>query len=364
MTTTLTKPSRKADELQYTREAYLSSEERVLQVVMNNTHECMAYLDNDFDIVTASKAYAKNYGYAVDELIGKNHFGLFPSTERRAVFKRVRDTGLPAVFQEESWDGHHQDDWRIVPLKCRGRAVSGLLLIKKEGANNAGDQWRDEFMGLISHELRSPLTVIRGVINTVLSESERLSSEDTRHLLRDAEVEAESLSQLLWNLLELSRYQTDRLSLSVGPFIISRVVKNAVEKIRRQAFDYSFEVDLPADAPEVRADELRVERVLFNLLENAVKYSPKGSRVKVFGRLQKHCLIIGISDQGMGISREDQAKIFRPFKRLEGVGLHGIGGSGLGLLVCQRLVEAHKGRIWVESQEGNGSTFYFTLPLG
>ena len=108
---------------------------------------------------------------------------------------------------------------------------------------------------------------------------------------------------------------------------------------------------------------LRLERILYNLLENAVKYSPQGGEIKVSVKPDKEQLVIGVSDQGVGISPADQAKLFAPFQRLEESRPGGARGVGLGLLVCQRLVEAHGGRIWVESEPGRGSTFFFTLPL-
>ena len=113
----------------------------------------------------------------------------------------------------------------------------------------------------------------------------------------------------------------------------------------------------------MHADELRLERILHNLLENAVKYSPDGGKIKVSARLEDDHMVIGVSDEGIGISLHDQARLFSPFERLAAQRLEGVKGIGLGLLVCRRLVEAHGGRIWVESEPGRGSTFYFTLPL-
>jgi PAS domain S-box-containing protein len=225
------------------------------------------------------------------------------------------------------------------------------------------DQMKDEFLGLVSHELRSPLTVIIGAIYTALSEGGRLSPEETRQLLQDAAWEAESLSHLVGNLLELARAQADRLFLHPEPVNIENVAQDTVERIRQQSSAHQFVIDFPKRLPPVRADQLRVERILYNLLENAVKYSPPGGEIRVFAKRERERLVIGISDQGIGISLHDQAKLFGPFQRLEDSRLDGVKGAGLGLLVCRRLVEAHGGQIWVESEPGRGSTFFFTLPL-
>jgi len=225
------------------------------------------------------------------------------------------------------------------------------------------DQLKDDFIGLVSHELRSPMTVITGAINTVLTEAERLSPEETRQLLRDAALEAELLSNLLGNLLELSRVQASRLVLHAEATNVSKIIQDAVDKIKRQSPVHQFVVDTPKKIPPLYADPLRLERILYNLLENAVKYSPQGGEIRVSVRRKKEHLIFGVSDQGIGISPADQAKLFAPFQRLEEFRPDGVRGVGLGLLVCRRLVEAHGGRIWVESELGQGSTFFFTMPL-
>jgi signal transduction histidine kinase len=122
-------------------------------------------------------------------------------------------------------------------------------------------------------------------------------------------------------------------------------------------------MDIPPRLPMVQADPIRIECVLRNLVENAMKYSPQGGEIRVSAKRDEGHLVIGVRDQGLGISLGDQLKLFRPFERLENRRLDGVKGAGLGLTVCRRLVEAHGGRIWVESQLGLGSTFFFVLPL-
>jgi PAS domain S-box-containing protein len=225
------------------------------------------------------------------------------------------------------------------------------------------DQLKDDFINLVSHELRTPLTVITGAVNTVLSEEERLSPVEMRQLIQDAAFEAESLSHLLGTLLELCRAQADRLLLYTELISVKKVIQDTVEAMERHFSAHQYIVDIPRKTPLVHADQLRLERILHNLLENAVKYSPQEGAIRVFVKPQEEDLVIGVSDQGIGISLADQAKLFRPFTRLEECRPGGASGTGLGLLVCRRLVEAHGGRIWVESKPTRGSTFFFTIPL-
>ena len=225
------------------------------------------------------------------------------------------------------------------------------------------DHLKDEFIGMVSHELSSPLTIITGSLNTLLSEEEQLSRDETHHLLQNASLSADILSHLLGNLLELSRDQAERLILYTEPIRVDHTVKNAVERITDQYKTHEFLIDVPPGLSQIHADPLRLERILYNLLDNARKYSPKGSEVRVFAGEENDNLVIGVSDQGVGITKSDQALIFKPFERLKPAGFEGAKGAGLGLMVCRRLVEVHGGQIWVESTPGHGSTFFFSLPF-
>jgi PAS domain S-box-containing protein len=323
-------------------------------------------------IKQANRSATKLLGYRLDELVGQTVFDLYADTQNgkvkaQGVFQRflageeIHDEELEMCRADGS------NVWislSVRPIRDKeGRVVASRSVVVDLTERKRLDQLKDEFIGLVSHELRSPLTVITGAVNTALTEGERLSPEETRQLLQDAASEAESLSHMLGNLLELSRMQANRLFLHAEPISVRKVIQGTVEEIKRQPSAHQFVIDLPRKLPPVYADELRLERILYNLLENAVKYSPQGGEIRVSVRPQEKQLVIAVSDQGIGISRADQAKIFQPFQRIEDSRLDGAKGAGLGLLVCRRLVEAHHGRIWVESEPGHGSTLFFTMPL-
>jgi PAS domain S-box-containing protein len=224
------------------------------------------------------------------------------------------------------------------------------------------EQLKDEFIGLVSHELRTPLTVIGGCLSTLLTEWNRLSPSEVQQLFKDALLESESLSHLIENLLELSRAQAQQLALYSEPTNIKTLVKETLHKIKRQAPSHRFVTSIPDKLPSINGDPLRIERILYNLLDNAAKYSPPGSQIKVAVNAEQERLVIGVSDRGKGLSSSEQARIFGPFQRLENNRPDQTRGAGLGLMVCRRLVEAHDGEIWVESKKGRGSTFFFSLP--
>jgi PAS domain S-box-containing protein len=326
----------------------------------------------DGRIERANHSATQLLGYSRDELIGRPVFDLYTDTPNgKARAKEVFQKFLAGEeVHEEELEMHRADGsnvWiclSVKPIRDReGRVVASRSAVVDMTEHKKLDQLKDDFIGLVSHELRSPMTVITGAINTALTEAERLSPEETRQLLKDAALEAELLSNILANLLELSRVQANRLVLHAEAIDVKKVIQDAVEGIKRQSSAHQFVAKLPRKLPPLYADPLRLERILYNLLENAVKYSPQGGKIQVSVRQQKEYLIIGVSDQGVGISPADQVKLFAPFQRLEEFRPEGARGAGLGLLVCRRLVEAHGGRIWVESEPGRGSTFFFTLPL-
>ncbi len=235
-----------------------------------------------------------------------------------------------------------------------------LIYLRDMTERQKVDQLKDEFISFVSHELRTPLTVVMGAINTALSEGDSLSKDELRQLLLDAAMETESLSHILGNLLELSRAQADSIFLDIKPVRLKRVVERVAGRLGDASSRHQLVVDIPRRLPLLRADQLRLERILHNLVENAIKYSP-GGEVTISAKREGACLTVSVTDHGQGISAEDQARLFQPFRRVSTD--DGTRGTGLGLLVCKRLVEAHGGRIWVESQPGHGSTFSFSMPL-
>jgi PAS domain S-box-containing protein len=299
--------------------------------------------------------------------LGKKHSEVMPPHVNKLTTTAFNKNKKGEVAEYEYWlEIGGETKWysaKLSPMFSDGEFVGSVAVVRDVTEHKKLDQLKDEFIGLVSHELRSPLTVITGAVNTVLAEGARLSPEETRQLLEDAALEAESLSHLLGNLLELSRVQADRLVLYAEEISVKKVTQDVVDEIRQQSSAHQFIVDIPKKLPPVYADQLRLERILYNLLENAVKYSPQGGEIRVSVKPEEEHLVIGVSDQGIGISPSDQAKLFGPFRRLEESKLNGVGGTGLGLLVCRRLAEAHGGRIWIESEPGQGSTFFFTLPL-
>jgi PAS domain S-box-containing protein len=318
-------------------------------------------VNQEYDIQYINSQFQKDFG----PLRSKKCYEYFHNRGDPCPWCSNEEVFAGKTVRSEWYSPKSQKTYDLVgtPIMNPDGSLSKLEIFRDITERKKVDQLKDEFIGLVSHELRSPLTVIIGALNTLLTEETRLTREEMRQLLDDAAGEADSLAHILGNLLELSRAQAKRLFLSLEPVDIRNVIKNAVQRAKRQSSKHRFSINVPREVPRVHADSLRLERVLYNLLENAVKYSPDGGPIRTFVKIDSDHLIIGVSDQGPGISEEDQAKLFSPFQRLETSTVRGVKGAGLGLLVCRRLVEAHGGNIWVESGSGKGSTFYFSLPL-
>lgn len=351
-------------------EEALRRSEATYRTLVESSPDGILSVDSHINVVDCNGGVCRLLGYSREEIRGRDFRDLLEGTvpgTLSAYYSELLENGLlETEFEFKRRDGQRMPVWaKVVGIRDEsGNLTRALVYIRDMAERKKLEQLKDEFIGLVSHELRSPLTVIMGSVNTALSEGDRLSREEMRQLLQDAAYETESLSHILGNLLELSRAQANSLHLVMEPVNVRTVIRNMVDRIRRQSSTHRFVVDLPRNIPLIQGDELRLERILHNLLENAVKYSPDGGIIRVFTRVEKDHLVIGVSDRGIGISLHDQSKLFVPFSRLEDQRLTGVKGAGLGLLVCRRLVEAHGGQIWVESEPGKGSTFYFTLPLG
>ena len=249
------------------------------------------------------------------------------------------------------------------PIRDERGATTGVVLVFRDvSERRKAEQMKDEFIGMVSHELKTPLTIVTGAISTAMSE--RIEPADRRVLLEDAAWGAENMADIVDNLLELSRWQSNRLQLKHDVLDVGGTIRTLVAYSSKKSSQHRITAEVAPDLPNVRADRIRVERVLDNLIDNAIKYSPRGGVVTVSARSSEGYIVVSVHDEGIGISETGIKKLFEPFQRLETpVPGSAIQGIGLGLVVCRRLVEAHKGRIWVESEVGRGSTFFFTLPV-
>ncbi len=226
------------------------------------------------------------------------------------------------------------------------------------------ERMKTAFVSTVSHELRTPLTSIKGFISTLLQDVDGFYDADTVHeFYVIIDQECDRLTRLISDLLNVSRIEAGRaLDLNPGPVNLPDVVDKVVAAQKSYTNKHEFAVDLEPDLPTIVADNDKVDQILTNLTNNAVKYSPNGGTITVAGKQNNGVIQMSVSDQGMGIPKEHIEKLFDRFHRIDNRDTRKVGGTGIGLYLVKHLVEAHGGKIWVESEEGKGSSFIFELP--
>ncbi|HLG52034.1 MAG TPA: ATP-binding protein, partial [Chloroflexota bacterium] len=225
------------------------------------------------------------------------------------------------------------------------------------------DRLKSELLSTVSHELRTPLASIKGYTTSLLRTDVEWDEETRREFLQIIDEESDRLSGLIEDLLEMSEIEAGVLRVEKEPVKLSRLAQKVVRKLKPTARSHPITVSAEPDVPETMGDPRRLEQVLHNLIVNAIKYSPEGSPVTVRVERSGSDILVAVKDQGIGIAPEHLEHVFERFYRVDGKLARETGGSGLGLAISRGLVEAHGGRIWVESQVGKGSTFYFTIPI-
>lgn len=221
---------------------------------------------------------------------------------------------------------------------------------------------KDEFLSIASHELRTPVTSIKGytqLAKMLIKEGDLGTSEEYLDIALD---QIDRMSRLILELLDVSRIETGRLEIRREPIPWSQFVRDVVHRHHTAVSDRRFHVSVPNLGRVVTGDRDRLEQVLGNLLENAVKYSPEGSDITVAVDDKGDALVTAVCDRGIGIPADELSQVFERFHRGRQVSSTNYGGLGLGLYITKQIIERHGGTIWVESKEGQGTTFYFSLP--
>ena len=246
-----------------------------------------------------------------------------------------------------------------------GRRYGDIAVLRDITREIEADRAKRQFISDVSHELRTPLTAIKGYVDVLLIGSAQSLSSEQIDYLNIVKTNANRLKVLIDDILDISRLDGGKIKLSFSEVAIDIVVKDVVQSLRLEAENKNMtvEVDVPGDLPTISADQKRLTQVVFNLFSNAVKYTFPGGRVLVRAhRNRAGMLQVDVEDSGVGMSAEQQKKLFRPFYRADNPLREVAGGTGLGLSIARSLVELHGGEMWVTSEIGKGSTFSFIIP--
>jgi signal transduction histidine kinase len=219
-------------------------------------------------------------------------------------------------------------------------------------------------VAVVSHEVRTPLTSIKGSLELLGDERFHLLPPPQKELLSICQANTERLITLINDILDFSKLESSKLSLQFESVEVGRIVPEAVDHIRNLAAmkGIGIDVHMEGSAGVIEADPMRVAQVITNLLGNAIKFSPENGKIEIWARGTDDEVTVDIKDYGKGISQRDLSRLFQRFAQLDSSTTRRAGGTGLGLVISKGIVEQHGGKIWVESAMGKGSTFSFSLP--
>jgi PAS domain S-box-containing protein len=240
------------------------------------------------------------------------------------------------------------------------REITAARVAEREAADlKAAERLKSELVATVSHELRTPLTAVLGFVHLLMEHD--LAEEERRHYLDTVQREAQRLAELIDDFLDLRKIEAGQFTLAYDTFDLVALLRAQAELFGQQSESHTLEVDVP-DQLSFSGDRKRLRQLIGNLLSNAIKYSPDGGVVELAATRSTDGVRISVRDHGIGIPADQQAHVFTEFFRVESKAMREIGGTGLGLSLCQEIAEAHGGRIRLESTAGEGSTFVVELP--
>jgi two-component system phosphate regulon sensor histidine kinase PhoR len=298
------------------------------------------------------------------------------SVEGRPLLEAIRQTHLLAVIKKalaseeeissEISVGTVQPRSFAVtaaPVRADGGHAGAVLVLHDITELRRLERVRQDFVANVSHEFRTPLTAMQGFAETLLGGALE-DEQNRRHFVEIIRDHAARLARLTEDLLKLSSIEAGQLNLEFHPVSVAQLVESCMETVRLKAASkqLTLAADVPSEIPTIRGDANRLQEVLQNLLDNAVQYTPPGGSILVSAAPKDAEVTVTVTDTGIGIPQAEQVRIFERFYRVDAARSREAGGTGLGLSIARHIVDAHGGRLWLESTVGEGSRFHFSVP--
>jgi len=344
----------------------ISGERNKIKAILASLTDAVLAVDQVGRIMFVNPAAEEMLGKREEEMAGKFLLEVIRNHEMDSLAKEILDKG-----------GIREAELRLFPTSSRvfkvhgapitaeqGRIVGAVLSIRDITELRRLEQMRSEFVANVSHELRTPLTSIRGFVETLL-EGALGDEKIARRFLTIINSEAQRLQRLIEDLLTLSRLEHQKPEKVVKGASLPHTLNRVLEVVGPLAKDKGVELkaELPSDLPLLKFPENFLEQVLLNLLDNGIKYTPGGGSVTVSARREGSKVRVEVRDTGIGIPEESLPRIFERFYRVDKARSRELGGTGLGLSIVKHMVESHGGTVGVHSRVGEGSLFYFILPV-
>jgi two-component system sensor histidine kinase VicK len=221
---------------------------------------------------------------------------------------------------------------------------------------------KNDFIAMASHELKTPLTSLKAYLQLVEKKIVQINDPFITNALAKAGNQVNKMADLIYGFLDLSRLESGKLPVKMQLFDMNQLIIDTIAETNLVNYSHNI-IFKPGDEKLVNADREKISQVITNFLGNAIKYSPKESPITVTCKIVDNCVQVAVTDKGIGIKHRDQEKLFQRFYRVENEKLKNVSGFGIGLYLASEIIQRHKGKIWVDSEEDEGSTFYFSLPV-
>jgi PAS domain S-box-containing protein len=354
----------------------VSAERERLNAIIEYSGDGVMIINPYRIIQTWNKALVNLTGISAEEAIGRPCYEVLDLKTKQGV--SVCHTACPLIYPPE--DGrlyaegqHHRADGLAISLADNyapqaneeGKVTQFVANVRDMTRLREAEELKQTLLSVISHELKTPVSIIKGYAGTLAREDANWDKETLADGLTIIEEEADRLDRLISNLLEASRLQAGGLKLKLSLISLEDMVRTTVDKLKSTTDNHKFVISFPDDFPPIRGDNERLLEILTNLLGNAIKYSPEGGTIEVGGQISSHSTVrLYVKDEGIGIPPSDQERIFERFHRVDNRLARQTPGTGLGLFLVRAVVEAHNGKVWVDSSPGHGSTFWVELPIG
>ena len=339
--------------------ALVTNERDRMATILSNIDDAIFMVDSGSKVTTMNQAAEKIFQTQANKALGHTFIEIVRDHELNEMLQHCLSTGKQQTGAVEIKPKKQLLFMAATPLS----GDSGCLVhIRDVTELRRLEMVRQDFISNISHELRTPIASVKALAET-LNEGAIEDQAVAKDFLSRINVEADKLAQMVQELGELSRIESGEAPLQKRHINIADAIEHAVDRLKAQSdrAGLNLDINIPPALPKVMADEARVEQVLVNLIHNATKFTPSGGKISISAKARDNDILVSVADTGIGIPLDDLPRIFERFYKADKS--RSGGGTGLGLAIAKHIAEAHGGRIWVESVEGKGSTFSFTLPL-
>ena len=353
----------------------LEEERERLGTVLDAIGDGVIVLDSDGQVVMANRRVSEVFGIPLEMLARTDLTRLIDQVRHRLVQPQVVEQKVRELLRNPSLVDEimlelDEPGGQAVRLYCApvrgadGKVLGRIATSLDLGKERELDRLKTEFLSTISHELRTPLTSVKGALGLIRGGAAGPISADMRELLEIALSNTDRLIRVINDILDIFQLERGQVRMRPVPMTVGQAMAHAVETVADTARlrKVTIETRLAPELPLAQADPKRVEQVLVNLLSNAIKFSPPEQTVVVAAGPQAEHLVVSVQDSGRGMKKDFLERLFRAFEHEQGALTRESQGAGLGLAICRHIVHAHGGEIWAESEEGKGSTFFFTLP--